>query len=65
MNQIKSTCIYNFLFKKRIKNFAGTKYLYIAQKTGACVFNACIKCKIRYPIRTQVQWFIFYAITQS
>lgn len=52
--------IFNFLFKKR-----RDKIFIHCTKTCACVFNARIKCKIRYPIRTQVQWFIFYAITQS
>lgn len=47
------------------KILPGQNIYTLHKKTGACLFNACIKCKIRYPIRTQVQWFIFYAITQS
>lgn len=52
--------IFNFLFKKR-----RDKIFIHCTKTCACVFNACINAKFVTQLRTQVQWFIFYAITQS
>lgn len=55
--------IFNFLFKKR-----RDKIFIHCTKTCACVFNACIKCKIRYPIKntsSMVYFLCNYPVIRS
>lgn len=68
MNQIKSTCVYMtylVIYLISCLRSAGTKYLYIAQKHVHVCLMHVLNAKFVTQLRTQVQWFIFYAITQS